>query len=65
MEDMMSQLSRQYNFSFWHKLYADDLVVCVNHNHLETLLETLHNVSHNYDLKINPKKCAIFDVKYL
>ena len=59
----MGQLSNKCAFTFWHKLDADDLVVCVNHMHLEALLATLREVSHEYELRINPKKCAVLAVR--
>jgi hypothetical protein len=63
MEDVIEQVTQRCAFSFWHKLYADDLVVMVNHQHLVAFLATLHDISCEYDLRINPKKCAIFEVK--
>ena len=51
----------------WHKLHADDLVLVTthhhHHHHLESLLAALAEVSARYNLKINPKKSAIFAVK--
>ena len=38
-------------------------MVCVNHIHLEALLATLYEVSQDFELRINPKKCAIFAVR--
>lgn len=55
--------SGEDSFSFWYKLYADDLVLCVHYKHLEVLLVNLHRVSVDHDLLINPKKCAVFAVR--
>ena len=64
MEDVMAEVREHCaGFDFWYKLYADDLVVTVSHQHLETFLAALHQVSRNYDLIINPKKCGIFAIK--
>ena len=41
-------------------LFADDLVACVSYQHLEDFLAVLHEVSTEYELRINPKKCAIY-----
>ena len=49
--------------NLWYKLYADDLVLMTTHNHLESLLSTLHEVSGRFNLRVNPKKSAIFCVK--
>jgi hypothetical protein len=37
--------------------------VTVSHQHLEEILAILYEVSHDYDLIVNPKKCGIFAVK--
>ena len=64
MEDMIQELNRRCtDLNLWYELYADDLVVCVNHKHLEQLLARLQETSTEYDLRINPKKCAIFAIK--
>ena len=63
MEDVMAEVTKRCTFSFWYKLYADDLVMTVSHQYLEILLATLHEISCEYDLKVNPKKCAILAIK--
>ncbi len=64
MENVMGQLvSGCKNFAFWHKLSADDLVLCIGHTYLEEQLKTLHQVSDKYGLQIKPKKWAIFSVR--
>ena len=71
MEEVMERLvelcekpeSGENGFTFWHKLYADDLVLCVHYKHVEVLLENLHRVSVDHDLLINPKKCAVIAVR--
>ncbi len=64
MEHVIAEvLKRCAGFDIWYKLYADDLVVTVSHQHLEEFLVILHEVSHDYDLIVNPKKCGIFAVK--
>ncbi len=36
MEEVIEQLKTRYdNFTFWYKLYADDVVISVNHLHLD------------------------------
>jgi hypothetical protein len=44
-------------------VYADDLVACVNHQHLEQFIKTLYRLSDEYVLFINSKKFAIFAVR--
>ena len=64
MEELMQQVTaRCTGFEFWHKLYADDLVICVNYQYLEKLLATLKTTSDDFQLRINPKKCAIFAIR--
>ena len=64
MEHVIAEvLKRCAGFDIWYKLYADDLVVTVSHQNLEEFLAILHEVSHDYDLIVNPKKCGIFAVK--
>ncbi len=60
MEEVRKRCS---GFAVWYKLYADDLVVTVSHQHLEQFLTILHEVSHDFDLIINPKKCGILAIK--
>ncbi len=55
--------SEKPSFGFWYKLYADDLVLSVHYEHLETLMANLHQVSDDHELIINPKKCAVFAVR--
>jgi hypothetical protein len=50
-------------FAIWYKLYANDLVVTVSHQHLEQFLTILHQFSHECDLIINPKKRGILAIK--
>jgi hypothetical protein len=47
----------------WYKLYADDVIITVSHQYLEHFLAIVHDVSDDFDLIINPKKCGIFAVK--
>jgi hypothetical protein len=64
MERVIAELTaRCYTFTFWHKFYANDLVLCVNHTHLQALLTALYTISDEFDLRINPKKSAIFLVR--
>jgi hypothetical protein len=64
MERVIAKLtSRCYTFTFWYKFYANDLVLCVNHTHLQVLLTALYTISDKFDLRINPKKSAIFLVR--
>ena len=43
----------------WYKLYADDLLLSVSYKQLEKTLAALQAVSDEYELCINPNKCAI------
>jgi uncharacterized protein YlaN (UPF0358 family) len=64
MEEVIEQLkTRCDKFAFWHKVYAVDLFIPVNNAYLEALLTNLHEVSKEFDLKINPQKCAILIVR--
>ena len=64
MEHVIAEvLKRCAGFDIWYKLYADDLVVTVSHQHLEEFLAILHELSHCYELIINPNKHTIFGVK--
>ena len=56
-------VSGGHSFDFWHKLYADDLVLIVHYEHLETLMANLRKVSDDHELIINPKKCAVLAVR--
>jgi hypothetical protein len=50
-------------FQFWHKLYADSMIIKINHQHLVAFLTTLHEVSCEHDLRVNPKKYTVFAIK--
>jgi hypothetical protein len=64
MEEAIEQVTvKCKEFTFWHKLYADDLVVSVKYSHLEKFLTILHEVSKEFDLRVNPKRCAIFAIR--
>ncbi len=42
LEDMIDSVTRECtDIQLWHKAYADDLVLCVSHTHLERVLATL------------------------
>jgi hypothetical protein len=56
-------LKRCPGFQIWYKLYADDLVATISHQHHEEFLAILHEVFHDYDLIVSRKKCGIFAVK--
>ena len=61
MEDAMRDIREGCSDkNLWYKLYADDLVLMTTHNHLESLLSTLHEVSGRFNLRVNPKKSAVF-----
>ena len=46
MEDVMEQLrNRLSHIEFWYKLYADDLVIMVNHKSIEEVITVLKQVS--------------------
>jgi hypothetical protein len=56
MEAMVTEVLRQcVGFQIWYKLYADDLIITVSHQHLEHFLAILHNVSNDFYLIINTK----------
>ncbi len=43
MEEAIEQVTvKCKEFTFWHKLYADDLVVSVKYSHLEKFLTKLY-----------------------
>jgi retron-type reverse transcriptase len=56
MEAVMTEVLRRCSrFQILYKLYADDVIITVSHQHLEHFLVILHNVSDDFDLIINPK----------
>ncbi len=59
---MAEVTKRRAGFKISYKLYADDVIITVPHQHLEHSFEILHNVSDDFDLIIDPKY-DIFDVK--
>jgi hypothetical protein len=64
MEDVMREIcSSCTDDNLWYKLYADDVVLVTSHDHLNSLLKALMDVSARYNLKINAKKSAVFTVK--
>lgn len=44
----------------WYKLYADDLVLVVPQGMVQTVLDTLIQVSQDFNLTVNRKKSGIF-----
>jgi hypothetical protein len=46
-----------------YKLYADDLVLIASHQHLNSLLTSVTEVSTRFNLKMNEKKSTVFAVK--
>jgi hypothetical protein len=63
MEEVMKILKSKCEFEIWYKLYADDLVLIVNHSHVKEVIVKLNEVSQEFQLIINPKKSGIFLVK--
>ncbi len=64
LEEVLEQLSSLcYNFTFWHEVYADDLVICVNHRHIESLLATPYTVSNELNLRKNVLYSPCLDTK--
>ncbi len=64
MEHVIAEvLKRCAGFDILYKLYADNLVVTVSHQHFEEFLVILHEVSHDYELIMNPNKHMILAVK--
>ncbi len=59
---MTEVLRRCAGFQIWYKLYADNVIITVSHQHLEHFLAKLYDVSDDFDLIINPKY-NIFAVK--
>ncbi len=56
MDAVMAEVNkRRAGFQIWYKLYADDVIITMSHQHLEHFLAILHNVSDDFDLIINPK----------
>jgi len=60
IEDFMKNLQETYGHKIWHLLYADDLVISVNRNELESIIRNLQTLANVYQLKLSPKKCGIF-----
>jgi hypothetical protein len=52
MEHVIGRVIDRYVFTFWHKLYADELGLNTNHKYLIAFLTTLHDVSCKYDFRI-------------
>ena len=48
MEDLLEKVTSKYNFTLWHRVYVDYLMVCVSHQFVEQVLETLHELSDEY-----------------
>ena len=65
MEEVMAKLQESLGkeIELWYKLYADDLVMIVRHNHVERLLDDLFRISGDFGLKVNEKKSGIFQNK--
>ncbi len=59
---MTEVLRRCAGFHIWYKLYAEDVIITVSHQHPEHFLAVLYDVSDDFDLIINPKY-NIFSVK--
>jgi hypothetical protein len=63
MKAVMAEVLRPCaGFQIWYKLYADDVIITVSHQHLEHFLAIIHDVSDDFDLFIN-SKYNIFAVK--
>jgi hypothetical protein len=59
---MTEVLRRCAGFQICYKLYADDMIITMSHQHLEHFLAILHDVSDDFDHIIN-LKYNIFGVK--
>ena len=59
----MAELQLASDFNIWYRLYADDLVFIVSHEHIEELINNLLRISTKYSLQVNKKKSAIFLIK--
>ncbi len=60
---MQDRLLRRFaGFQIWYKLYADDVIITLSHQHFEHFLAILYDVSEDLDLIINPKY-YIFAIK--
>ncbi len=45
MEDVLQELQKSCSdYNFWYMLYAEDLVIVVNHYHLDGLIDNLHKI---------------------
>jgi hypothetical protein len=64
MEAAMAEVSkRRAGFQIWYKLYANNVIITVSHQHLEKFLAIIHDVSDDdFNLIIDPK-CNTFVVK--
>ena len=63
MEEVMKTLKQRCTYDIWYKLYADDLVLIVQHHNVSDVISNLGEVSKEFELMINSKKSGIFHVK--
>lgn len=59
----MKTLKQRCDYDIWYKLYADDLVLMVEHINVSDIISKLIEVSNEFELMINPKKSGVFLVK--
>ena len=67
MEEFLEELKKDFQIderqTLWYKGYADDLVFIVKAIHLEKFMDSIHKISLEFNLKINPKKSNIMAIK--
>ena len=62
MEKVVKEIKQSYP-NFWYKLYADDMVIILEHKEMKKFLIIMINTFKEFDLIFNPKKSAIVNIK--
>ncbi|EAR96184.2 reverse transcriptase (macronuclear) [Tetrahymena thermophila SB210] len=63
MEDVMKTLISQVQSPIWYKVYADDLVIITQIQHLKRVIQQLRQICLEYKLIINNNKSAVLPLK--
>lgn len=62
MELFMSKMKNQYP-DLWYLLYADDLVMIIQHTDITGVIDLLYETSRTFNLIISPTKSAILQIR--
>ena len=62
MEEVISQVLKKFT-SFWYKLYADAMVVILDHKNIPKFLKQLKKQFDKFSLIFNAKKSAITNIR--